>query len=105
MTKKLILAFLLLALAVASAKTYSVTLFGPAVVAGTELKAGEYKLTLSDGNKVVMTNGKASVESVVKVEESETKYSSTSIRVNNEGGKARVQQIRLGGTKLRLVFD
>ena len=104
MTKKLILAFLLLALAIASAKTFSVTLFQPTVVAGTELKAGEYKLNLAN-DKVTITNGKETVESAVKVEQSDAKYGSTTVRYANTDGKARVQEIRLGGTKLKLVFD
>jgi len=104
MTKRLILTFLLLALAIASAKTYSVTLFQPSVVAGTELKAGEYRLNL-DNDKVVITNGRTSVQSTVKVEESESKYSSTSVRYANSEGKPKIQEIRLGGTKTRLVFN
>lgn len=106
MAKKLILIFLLLALAVvASAKTYTVTLFQPAVVAGTELKAGEYKLTLSNDNKVVFNNGKDLVESAVKVEQADTKYNATTVRLGSDNGKTKVQEIRLGGTKMRLVFD
>ncbi len=102
--KKLILAFLLLALAVASAKTYSVTLFQPTVVAGTELKAGDYKINL-ENDKVVISNGKSSVESAVKVEQNNSKFNSTSVRYANGEGKNRVQEIRLGGTKLKLVFN
>lgn len=104
MTKRFVLVFLLFALAIASAKTYNVTLFQPSVVAGTELKAGEYRLNL-DNDKVVITNGKTSVESTVKVEESEAKYTSTSVRYANGEGKSKVQEIRLGGTKTRLVFN
>ncbi len=102
--KKLILAFLLLALAVASAKTYSVTLFQPTVVAGTELKAGDYKINL-ENDKVVISNGKSSVESAVKVEQNNSKFNSTSVRYASGEGKNRVQEIRLGGTKLKLVFN
>ncbi len=104
MPKRFLFAFLLVVLAVASAKTYTVTLFQPAVVAGSELKPGDYKLELKD-SKVVLTNGKQSVESPVKVENSDTKYASTSVRYANGNGKYRVQEIRLGGTNLKLVFD
>ncbi len=102
--RKLILIFLLLALA-ASAKTYRVTLFQPAVVAGTELQAGEYKLTLSNDNKAIFSQGKDSVESTVKVEQSGVKYGATSVRLNTDNGKTKVQEIRLGGTNMRLVFN
>ena len=104
MIKRLLLVFFLAALAVATAKTYSVELFQPTVVAGTELRAGEYRLSL-DNNKVVISNGKQSVETTVQVEQSESKYSSTSVRLETGNGTPRLQQIRLGGTKLRLVFN
>jgi len=45
--KKILLSFATVALAVASAaNSYRVTLFQPAVLNGTELKAGDYKVTL-----------------------------------------------------------
>jgi hypothetical protein len=102
--KRFLFAFAVLALAVASAKTYAVTLYQPSVLSGTELKPGDYKLEL-DGNKAVLTDGKQSVESPVRVETAETKFASTTVRYSNDDGKSRIQQIRLGGTKLRLVFD
>jgi major membrane immunogen (membrane-anchored lipoprotein) len=104
MTKRLAIAFLFLALAVASAKTYSVTLFQPSVVAGTELQAGDYRLNL-DSDKIVLTNGKQSVQSAVQVEQTDGKFSSTTVRYANAEGKFRIQEIRLGGTKLKLVFN
>jgi hypothetical protein len=104
MTKRVIFAFLVLALAVASAKTYTVTLFQPAVLAGTELKPGEYQLDLND-TKVVIKNGKVKVESAVKVETADSKFNTTTVRFANGDGKLRIQEIRLGGTKLKLVFN
>jgi|YelNatPaOPRAMG01_1025707.scaffolds.fasta_scaffold22683_4 hypothetical protein len=102
--KKLLVLFVLLAVGIASAKTYSVTLFQPSIVAGTELKPGEYRLELQDG-KAILRAGKQRVEAPVKVENAETKFSSTSVRYAAGEGKARIQEIRLGGTNLRLVFD
>jgi hypothetical protein len=104
MTKRVIFAFLVLALAAASAKTYTVTLFQPAVLAGTELKPGEYQLDLND-TKVVIKNGKVKVESAVKVETADSKFNTTTVRFANGDGKLRIQEIRLGGTKLKLVFN
>jgi len=103
-TKRLLVAFVFVALAVASAKTYSVTLLQSSMVAGTELKAGAYRLNLEQ-DKVVLTNGKQSVESTVKVEQGDSKFVSTTVRYENEAGKYRVLEIRLGGTKTKLVFD
>ncbi len=105
MTKKLLMAFTTVALAVASAaSSYKVTLFQPSEVSGKQLKPGEYKLSLQE-DKVTISSGKESVEASVKVETSDTKFSSTAIRYTGTEGKYRIQEIRLGGTTTKLVFN
>lgn len=106
MTKSLkyLVVFLTFALAVASASTHNVQLFQPSVVSGQELQPGEYRLTLGD-SKVVIRKGKQSVEATVRTETSDSKFSSTSVRYITEGGKMKVQEIRLGGTNTRLIFN
>jgi hypothetical protein len=99
--KKSILAFATLALAVASAaSSYSVTFFQPVVVNGQTLKAGDYKVQYSD-NKATIHQGKKVTEVPVKVETSGDKYSATSVRLNG----SQVEEIRLGGTNTKLVFE
>jgi hypothetical protein len=44
-------------------------------------------------------------QSSVKVEENGEKYSRTSVRYQNGDGKYIVQEIRLGNTNLKLVFN
>ncbi len=103
--KKLLVVCAILALSVAaSAKTYSVTLFHASHVGGTELKPGDYKLDLTD-TKVVLSSGKQKVEQAVKVENTDTKFGSTTVRYANSDGKNTIQEIRLGGTKTKLVFN
>jgi hypothetical protein len=104
MTKRLLGVLLFVALAVASAKTYDVKLLQPSIVAGTELKAGEYKLDLGN-DKVVISDGKQSAESPVKVEQAEGKFSTTTVRYAVDQGKYKIQEIHLRGTKLKLVFN
>ena len=104
MTKRILFVFLVLALAVACAKTYRVTFYQPSVVAGIELQPGDYQLDVN-GDKVVFKNGKHVAESTVRVEENGEKYSRTSIRYANGDGRYVVQEIRLGGTKTKLVFN
>lgn len=104
MFKKLLFTFAFLAIAVAAAKTYTVTLYEPSVVAGKELKAGDYKLEVQ-GAKAVLSNGKDTVEANVKVEDATSKFGSTTVRYTAGSGKYSVQEIRLGGTKTRLVFS
>lgn len=104
MLKKFVLAFGILALAVASAETYRVTLSQKASVKGNELKAGEYRLNL-DNSKVKLVNGKQIVEVPVKVETVEKKFDNTAIRYKGTGDKQSISEIRIGGTKTKIVFD
>jgi hypothetical protein len=103
--KKILFGFATLALAVASAATtYKVTLFQNSTINGTELKPGDYKFELID-NKVVVKSGKKTVEADVKVESASEKFGATSVRYTTVDGKNQVQEIRLGGTSTKLVFN
>lgn len=89
--------------AIAQAETYHVTLLKPSVVAGKELKPGDYKLEVNN-DKVVISRGKESVEARVKTEATDRKYDSTTVRYEMEGEKYKVQEIGIGGTKKKLVI-
>ena len=104
MLRKLALSFTVAALAVASAATYRVTLFQPSVVQGQELKAGQYRLELKE-NKVLIESGRSTVQADVKVETADQKFDTTVVRYGKAGDKLTVQEIRLGGTRTRLVFN
>jgi hypothetical protein len=102
---RFILPFGTLALALASAaSTYTVTLFEPSLVGNTELKPGNYKLEV-DGEKATIKSAKSSVEAAVKVETGNEKFANTVVRYTNGDGKYHVQEIRLGGTRTKLVFN
>lgn len=88
----------------AAAKSYSVTLFQPAVLGNMTLQPGDYKVDVVD-QKAVLTNGKTRCEAPVKVENGDTKYNSTTVRFANGDGKMHVQEIHIGGSKTRLVFN
>jgi hypothetical protein len=110
MLKKLVLVLAVLAL-VASAGTvptgsvYRITLVQPSVVKDTVLKAGDYKINLGDSKvTIIPSNGKNPLEVPVKVESVEKKYSDTVIGYSTASGKSVITEIRLGGTKTRLVF-
>lgn len=94
---------ILVAAAVLSAKSYTVNLFQPAVFGNVELKAGEYKVEVNDQTAVIR-NGKVRGESPVKVENGDKKYDITTVRFDSGGGKMKIQEIRLGGTKTKLLF-
>ena len=88
----------------ASAKTYTMNLLEPAMFGSTELKPGDYKIDVVD-QKATVRNGKVLGECPVKVETVDRKYDTTSVRfVNGDGGKLRIQEIHIGGTKTKLVF-
>jgi hypothetical protein len=90
-------------MAMAAGKTYTVKLFEPAMIGTTELKAGEYRVEVND-QKAVLKSGKVQKEADVKVETSDSKYDTTTVRLSN-GAKPQIQEIRLGGTKTKLVFN
>ena len=110
MFKRLVISVLILAFAVAFAGTvpgvgsYKLTLLQPTVVNGTTLKAGDYRINLAN-EKVTIIDGKFSMEAPAKVETAEKKFDTTMIRYNEQGGKSVLSEIRLGGTKTRLIFN
>ena len=91
-------------LALASAKSYSISLYQPAFLGATELAPGDYKVEVAD-QKAIVRNGKIHGEVPVKVENGETKYSATTVRFSNGDGKMHIQEIHVGGTKMKLVFS
>jgi hypothetical protein len=106
MKKAVLLACLLGGMALASTKSFHVTFYQPTMIAGTELQAGNYKMELQDQNqKLVIKHGKETTEASVKVESNDRKFDSTSIRYDTEAGKYRLQEIRLGGTNMKIVLD
>jgi hypothetical protein len=103
MHRTLPLFFAVVALAVCAGKSYTITLFSPATVGNNELKAGEYRVQIVDQNALVI-DGKGDTRTAVKVETVKEKFSNTSVRIDTTDGKARVQEIRLGGTNTKLVI-
>jgi len=87
-----------------AAKPYEVVFNNPAPVSGTELKPGAYKVDVA-GDRVMIHGAKQSVECSVKVEESDKKYSATTVQYSMVDGKYRINEIHLGGTNMKLVFN
>jgi hypothetical protein len=101
MVKNVLLGFGSLALAVASAaSSYNVTFYQPVMVNGSELKPGDYKVELKDKTAVIK-QGKTATEAPVTVENDSQKFPRTSVRLNGN----QVEEIRIGGTTTRIVFD
>src|SRR6516162_5369757 len=102
--KNLLLAFTLLGVSIASAKTYTITLYSPAAIGYSQLKSGEYKLELK-GDTVLLKDGKMVNEFPVHVENEARKFDTTSITTSSESGSSRIEEIHLGGTTVKLVFS
>ena len=94
--------FLLAALATANAKTYSVTLSQPTVVAGNELKAGTYGIEVKDSSFVIK-DGKTAITVPARLVKVDSKYPANSVRYQISAGKNTLDEIRLGDTNLKLV--
>lgn len=104
MTRKVLLTFATLALAIASAKSYRLTLFQPSLISSTELTPGNYKVEVT-GDKMTITDGRKSAQANITVENAKEKFASTTVRYSNGDGKYRIQEIRLGGTNMKLVVN
>jgi hypothetical protein len=101
MVKNILFGFSFLALAVASAaSSYNVTFYEPVMINGSELKAGDYKLELKDKTAVIK-QGKSVIEAPVTVQNDSQKFQRTAVRMNG----MQIEEIRIGGTSTRVVFD
>jgi hypothetical protein len=102
--KKLVVMFVMLGLSLAYAKSYRVVLYEKSMLGSTELKPGEYTIELKD-QQVLVKNGKVEAQAAVKVENDSTKFPSTTVRYSNGDGQYKIQEIRLGGTHMKLVVN
>lgn len=91
------------ALLASAAPVYKVTLTEPAVLAGSIVKAGDYRIVVN-GDKATLTAGKTSLEVAVTVETGKQKFEYTSVECRTEAGKNMLEDIHLGGTTTTLVF-
>jgi hypothetical protein len=104
MKKILLIAMGVAGLAVAGGKSYSFTLYEPALLGPMKLAPGDYQVSVTD-QKAVIRSGKTHCEAAVRIETAEDKYGSTAVRFENGDGKMHIQEIHVGGTKTRLVFN
>jgi hypothetical protein len=100
---RLTFSFASLAILASAAPAYKVTLTEPAVIAGSVVKPGDYRVVVN-GDKATLTSGKISLEVPVKVETGTQKFSYTSVESRTEAGKNMVDDIHIGGTSTTLVF-
>ena len=92
-----------LGLAVA-ADSHHVTVYNSVWVGTTELKPGDYNVQVENG-KAVFKSKKDTVEVPAKMETGNTKYPFTALNTSNTGGKQKLSEIELGGTKMKIVME
>jgi hypothetical protein len=102
MKKILLLGFAALgATAFAASNTFKVQVFQDSVVEGKTLKAGEYKLAIENGNAVI-SEGKESIHVPAREETEPNKISATELIYHDN---TQLQEIRIGGTHTRIIFE
>jgi hypothetical protein len=108
MLTKFVLTFAVLALVATFAgnlpATAHVTLTQPAVVSGTALKAGDYRLLIGDA-KVTFNLDKKSFDIPAKIETGSKKFDVNEVQYDTVGSQTTITEIDLGGTKTRLIFS
>jgi hypothetical protein len=100
---KIVLSFLLAVGVAAAADTWRVNIPSPTWVGTTELKPGDYKVAL-EGSKATFKMGKEVIEVPAKMEEGINKNSQTALGITNSNGKKTLVDIRLGGSKSKIVI-
>ena len=100
-----ILIFGLLATALASAKTYTITLTSRAQAGQTQLEPGDYRLKVDGAAVILMHKSGRQVDATAKVEETGQKFDHSSVHVSETNGIRRVESIQLGGTNYKVVFQ
>ena len=100
MLKRFIFGFTTVAVTIASAASYNVTIYQNSTVAGNPLKPGDYKVQLKETSAILKRN-KQAVEVPAHIESAGSKFSSTMVRYGKDG---EIQEILVGGTSTKIVF-
>ena len=86
-----------------AASSYHVTLYKPSTINGTQLKPGECKVEIQ-GDKVVVKQGKTTAESTVSVQNGAQTFQASSVSYNGDSSDNQIQEIRIGGTSIKLLL-
>lgn len=87
-----------------AADSFRVTFFQTTVVAGKELKPGSYKVTMKE-NKATISGSGQEVEAPARLETSDAKHRGTSVRYLNGEGVYKIDEIRIGNSNRKIVFQ
>ena len=102
---KRIVMFGLLAVALASAKTYTFSILEPAQAGAVQLKPGEYHLRLDGSQVALMDESGHQLDAAATVEEMDHKFDQTSVTTLDVDGIRRIESVQLGRTTHKVVFQ
>ncbi len=108
MTRKPILvvcALMLLVVGIASAKSYTFTLTGPATLGVLKLKEGEYSVKVNGTTAVITNPDGKDLKVALKVENGTQKYNDTTVETSTKDGSTVINAIDLQGTTTKLVAN
>jgi hypothetical protein len=88
----------------AAASTYHVKIADSTWVGQSELKPGDYVVTLDPAGKITFKMGKNVIEAPAKVETNASKFADTQMNTKSVNGQAQLKELDLGGTKSKVVF-
>ncbi len=108
MTKRstlVVFVLLLLTTAIASAKSYYITLANNTMAGTQQLKPGQYEVSLKDTTLTLAHSSGKSVVLTVKVEQKDKKFEQTSAETFNDGTVSTLKAIDLGGSTIRVILE
>ncbi len=102
--KKTILGACVFSLGIAAAASNShVKIYDPTWVGQTELKPGEYNVSV-EGDKVTFKQGKKVIAFSAKVETNASTFINTQLNSTNANGHSTLNELDLGGTKYKIML-
>jgi|ERR1700683_3911699 hypothetical protein len=96
---QLFLSLALLTSVASAASSYKVTLPSDLFAGDTQLKAGDYTVSL-EAKQVVFKRGKELIQIPAFVEKNEKKFEATTLEISG----TKIQAIDLGGTDMKIMF-
>jgi hypothetical protein len=104
MLHKMLLGLAIFGLAVASAKSYAITLNEPYTVGSQTLQPGGYHVVVN-GTTATLADSRKQVQISGKTENEARKFDQTAVVSSREGNTTELKAIQLGGTHFEIDFD
>lgn len=103
---KLALLFAATGLSIASAKTYEISVSAHTEIAGTMVKAGDYRVKVDGTVATLRGPDNKPVEATGQIQAADRKFGQTALEVSTDSnGVNHITAIDLGGTSTRLTFS